>query len=95
MKIPKVSVSASQKDGVVTVSMCNVSLQSDEEIELNIDGGQFLSAHGELVTASHMTDHNTFDAPDTVKSQELSVNLDGAKLKLTLPKMSAAVVTLK
>ncbi|MCH5209927.1 MAG: alpha-N-arabinofuranosidase [Oscillospiraceae bacterium] len=94
-EIPKVSVSASEKDGTITVSMCNLSLDEDEEIELNIEGGQFTTANGEFLTASYMNDCNTFDAPDTVSPKNLDVTLDGTTMKLTLPKMSAAAVTLK
>ncbi len=93
-KIPKVSVSASEKDGEVTLSLCNVSLEDGEDIEISLDR-RFKEAVGEVLTSPSMTDCNTFDAPSTVEPKALDVSLDGESVKLTLPKMSAAVITLK
>lgn len=95
IKVPKISISASQKDGVMTVSLCNVSLDSDENIELDLRDGGFTSASAEAITAASMTDCNTFDAPDTVKPAALKVSLTDGAISLKLPKMSAAVITLK
>ncbi len=94
-EIPKISVSASKKNGSVTVSMCNVSLDSDENIELDLRDASFVSAEAQVLTSNNMTDCNTFDAPDNVKIKDLEVSLENGKLSLTLPKMSAAVITLK
>lgn len=94
ISVPKISVSASIKNNELTISMCNVSLDDDEAIELQLDD-TFTDAHAELLTSENMTDCNTFDAPETVKPSELSVSLEGDKLTFTLPKMSAAVITLK
>lgn len=95
VKVPKISVSASEKNGAVTISMCNVSLDSDEDIEIALRDGDFTSAEAEILTSKNMTDCNTFDAPDTVKPEKLDVTLNGGTLTVKLPKMSAAVITLK
>lgn len=92
--VPKVSVSASEKNGEVTVSMCNISLESDEELEIDLRDGDFVSAKAQLLTSKNMTDCNTFESPETVKPAEMEVSLKDGKLTLTLPKMSAAVITL-
>ena len=95
VKIPKISVSASEKNGAVTISMCNVSLDSDEDIEIALRDRDFTSAQAEILTSKNMNDCNTFDAPETVKPKKLDVTLNGGTLTLKLPKMSAAVITLK
>lgn len=95
VKVPKISVSASEKNGAVTLSMCNVSLDSDEDIEIALRDRDFTSAEAEILTSKNMTDCNTFDAPDTVKPEKLDVTLNGGTLTVKLPKMSAAVITLK
>ncbi|MGN0108063.1 MAG: alpha-N-arabinofuranosidase [Hominilimicola sp.] len=95
VKLPKISVSASEKNGAVTISMCNVSLDSDEDIEISLRDRDFTSAEAEILTSKNMNDCNTFDAPETVKPEKLDVTLDGGTLTVKLPKMSAAVITLK
>ncbi|MCC8161164.1 MAG: alpha-N-arabinofuranosidase [Oscillospiraceae bacterium] len=94
-KIPKISVSASEKDGIMTISICNVSLDEDESVEIELRDGIYASACAELLTAVNMNDCNTFDAPDTVAPRTLDVSLSDGILSLKLPKMSAAVITLK
>ena len=76
------------------MSLCNVSLEDGEDIEISLDR-RFKEAVGEVLTSQSMTDCNTFDAPSTVEPKALDVSLDGESVKLTLPKMSAAVITLK
>ncbi len=95
VKVPKVSISASEKNSAVTISMCNVSLDCDEDIEISLRDKDFTSTDAEILTSKSMTDCNTFDAPDTVKPEKLDVTLENGVLTVKLPKMSAAVITLK
>jgi alpha-N-arabinofuranosidase len=95
IKLPKISVSATEKDGVITVSMCNISTDEAEEIELDLRDADIASADGELLTADDMTAHNDFDAPDNVKTQPLAVSVEGGKIKAVLPPMSVAVISVK
>lgn len=94
-QIPKISMSASKKDGALTVSVCNTSLDESEEMTINLTGSDFKSASAQVLTANNMTDCNTFENPDNVKPSELGVTLADNKLSFTLPKMSAAVITVK
>lgn len=41
LKFPKISISASKKNGEMTVSICNTSLNSDEDMELDLRDGEF------------------------------------------------------
>ncbi len=92
-KLPKVSVSASERGGAVTVSLCNLSLDSDEETEIVCDR-VFSDAKCELMTARSATDTNTFSSPETVVPSSLTLVTEGNSVKLTLPRMSVAVITL-
>jgi alpha-N-arabinofuranosidase len=94
-KIPKISISASEKNGEITISMCNVSLSDDEEVVLDLGGEAFSAALAELLTAPSMNDCNTFDAPETVKPAKTDITLENGTLRIHLPKMSAAVITVK
>ena len=48
----------------MTVSICNTSLNSDEDMELDLRDGEFSVADGEILVSEHMNDCNTFDAPE-------------------------------
>ena len=95
LKFPKISISASKKNGEMTVSICNTSLDSDEDMELDLRDGEFSVANGEILVSEHMNDCNTFDAPNTVEPKKFDVSLENGKLSFKLPKMSACVITLK
>ena len=95
LKFPKISISASKKNGEMTVSICNTSLDSDEDMELDLRDGEFSVAGGEILVSEHMNDCNTFDAPNTVEPKKFDVSLENDKLSFKLPKMSACVITLK
>ena len=92
--IPKLSLSASEKDGAVTVTIANTSLTEDEELEIELDK-EFASVAAEYLTSDNMCDVNTFDEPDKIKPQALNAELSGSTVKVTVPKMSIAAITLK
>ena len=79
----------------MTVSICNTSLDSDEDMELDLRDGEFSVANGAILVSEHMNDCNTFDAPNTVGPKKFDVSLENGKLSFKLPKMSACVITLK
>lgn len=91
--IPKISMSASEKDGKITVSVCNTSIDEDEEISLNVRDADISSACGEVLTGE-INAHNTFDEPDVITPQKLSVTVSGGSVNFTLPAKSIAVITL-
>ena len=95
LKFPKISISASKKNGEMTVSICNTSHDCDEDMELDLRDGEFSVAGGEILVSEHMNDCNTFDAPNTVEPKKFDVSLENDKLSFKLPKMSACVITLK
>lgn len=92
---PKISLSASQKEGKITVSMCNTSLTEQEELVVELRDSSCTSAAAELLAANQMQDCNTFDAPDTVAPRKIDVDFTGDVLKVSLPPMSVCVVTLR
>lgn len=91
--IPKISMSASEKNGKITVSVCNTSITEDEEIVLDIRDTSISSASAEMLTGE-INAHNTFDAPDAITPQKLSVTVSDNKVSFTLPAKSIAAVTI-
>ena len=93
-KAAKISMSASEKNGVITVSACNTSLSENEEMTIDLSGANVSSIGAQILTGE-MNDCNTFDEPDKVKPEAFDVSLAGGKLTFTLPAKSAVVISLK
>lgn len=92
--VPKISLSASEKDGILTITIANTSLTEDEEMTISIDKS-YADAAAEVLTAENMQDYNDFDAPDRVAPKPLAAELSGSILNITIPKMSVVLITLK
>lgn len=92
--IPKISISASEKDSAVTITVANTSLDEDEPLSIALDK-EFGTIDAEVLTAENMCDYNDFDAPDKVSPKALDAELNGNTVKVTVPRMSVAVITLK
>ncbi len=95
VKLPKISVSATEKNGTITVSMCNISTTDAEDIEIDLRDTSIGSAVGEILTADDITAHNDFENPDNVKTQPLDVSVNNGKISVKLPPMSVAVINAK
>lgn len=92
--VPKLSLSASEKDGTLTITAANTSLDEGEELEIRLDK-KYTSVEAQVLTADNMCDYNDFDEPDKVKPQPLPAELSGDRVKVTIPKMSVIAVTIK
>lgn len=94
--LPNISATASTKDGKVTVSLTNTDLKNPCEVEIplnKIKASKVLNA--DILTSKDARDYNDFDNPNKVTIKKF----DGAKiskgmLKVTLPAMSIATITL-
>lgn len=93
--VPKVSVSASEKDGAITISMCNTSLTDAEEMTIALRDTDKTTVSGEILHADDMHAHNTFDAPDTVYTKPAEAEIENGTIRVKLPPMSVIVLTVK
>lgn len=92
-KAPLVSVTASQKDGVTTVSLANISLDKAADIDLDLGGIAASKVKGEIIASKDIHDYNDFGQAEKVKLAPF----DGAKIKngkLTLKLPARSIVTL-
>ena len=92
-KVPVVTATASEKDGVTTVSLVNISLDKAAEIDINLGGIKAKNVKGEIITAKDIHDYNDFGQEEKVTLKPF----DGAKIKngkLTLSLPAKSVVTL-
>ncbi len=63
----RVSVSASEKNGVLTVTLANCSCHREQSVSLSLLGADWQGkANGRLLACEDLHAHNRFDAPDTV-----------------------------
>jgi len=75
--VPLISATASRnKEGVIHISLSNVDVQNDREILIELSGLKGRRVSGEMLTADHLTDHNTFDKPSVVSPKVFN----GAKI---------------
>ena len=88
----RVSVSASVKDGIMTVTMANCNCEEDAEVSLNLLGGAYAGkATVTTLKGEKMNSHNTFECPNAVIPTEMTdVALDAP---VTVP--AAGVVSVR
>lgn len=95
-KLPQVTVSASIKDGVISVSLANLdpANAADLNIELRGSSGSYM-ANGSILEADGIHAHNTFDRPDRVAKRPFEeARWAEGTLSAKLPPASVAVVRL-
>jgi len=95
--IPLVSASAAKKaDGTIVISLVNVSLDKQQEIELDIDSAKAKSITGRVLTSKNIADFNDFNNPNKVAPAEFKgAKLSKGGLKVKLPAKSIVVLNLK
>ncbi len=93
---PKVTVSASQgKDGVVRVTLTNISLDQSEPVSIELSGFAARNVRAMAMYDGLRDAHNTFDKPDRVAPRPLEgVQLKGSVLTGELPPASVVLVEL-
>ena len=94
-QVPMVSATATEKDGTVTLSLANTSLEDNAKISLPLSSlkvGKIEKA--EILRGDKISDYNDFDAPERVKLSDFK----GAKIKkdvLEIEMPAASIVTLR
>lgn len=92
-EIPMMSVSTSVKDGVMTVTAANCSLEESAELDCDISGFECSSVSARILT-DEVHSFNSFDAPEKVAPEALSASVSNGKLSAVLPACSVAVFTI-
>lgn len=96
-KIPAVSVSASKdKDGVTHVSLVNIDASKTQDIVVNINGAEFTTVSGRVLTAKKLQEYNSFTEAGKIQPGTFTgAKLSGEQLQVKLPPFSVVVLTLK
>jgi alpha-L-arabinofuranosidase len=96
MKLPQVSVSASKRDGMINISLCNLDPAKSAGVELELRGcDASLELSGTILAADDMHAHNTFEAPERVKTAPFTeAAYSEGRVRATLPSASVAILRL-
>lgn len=94
-KVPNLTESVSvDKDGKLHITLTNLSVSEDYDIEAVFAETSLKSFKAEIVTGA-MNAHNTFDAPEVVKTEFYDkIKLDGSKMTVEVPKCSVMHIEL-
>jgi alpha-N-arabinofuranosidase len=90
-----VSVSASKAADELVITFVNPRHDADVEIDCTIKGSTSREAKTQILHDPDWNACNTFDNPNRIVLQPQPVALEGSKLKMDLPRLSVATVTLK
>ncbi|CUI04818.1 alpha-N-arabinofuranosidase [Massilia antarctica] len=94
--IPGISASAARaKDGKLYLSLVNTNPGQPADVVVNVAGKQLASANGQVLTATAMDAHNTFQNPQAIKPAPFSAKASGGKLTVTVPAKAVVVVALE
>ena len=95
--VPKVTESVSKKDGIITITLNNLSVDDTEELEIMLTGkDKYELVEAKVITSDDIHTYNTFDEPDKLVEEDFNgVIIEGNKLKVTLPSASVTQVRIK
>jgi len=93
--IPAVNSSASVKDGVMSITMCNLNPNKDEPVELNLGTEDYKKVSAQIVTGKKMAAYNDFGKTEEVTLKEWDVKKPkNGKMNITLPSKSVVLIQL-
>ena len=93
--LPEPSVSASRKDSELVVSLVNPRADEDMEVECALRGVRAKRGRAQILHDSDLNASNSFDHPDRVTIRPHEVAVEPDKIRVMLPAMSVATVTLE
>jgi len=96
-KLPAVSCSASKDStGKTHVSLVNIDTKNTQTITVDLEGGQYTSVTGRILTSNKLQNFNSFDEPDKIKPTVFNgATLKSNVLSVKLPPFSVVVLELK
>jgi alpha-L-arabinofuranosidase len=89
------SISASREGGELVVTLVNPRHDTDMDIDCTLRGVTAKSGRAQILHDNDMNAFNSFEQPDKITVKPFEVGVEGGRLKLTLPAMSIATVTLQ
>ena len=97
MKIPSVNVSASRDStGAIHISLVNINPNANIPVKVALDGLNWSTVTGQMLTSAKVNDINTFEKPNNIRIAPFSgARKEGNQLAVDLPAKSVVVLKLK
>jgi len=89
------SVSASKRNGELVVSLVNPHPDTDMDVDCALRGVTGKSASALILQSPDLNAYNGFDSPDRVVPRPHPVVVEGGRLRIELPRLSVATVTVR
>ena len=93
--LPRLSGSASIKNGVVTLSVVNTGARSPVEATIALPSVSIESATAHQLSAPALSARNTFDDPETLTPQNVEIIPQGDSLLMTFPPASITAISIR
>ncbi len=91
-----INASASEKDGVVSITLCNLDPTKNQEINFEINGKTYKNISGKIVTGEKINSSNDFgNKPEVIMSDFKNIKMNGSQIKATIPSKSVVLLQLK
>jgi alpha-N-arabinofuranosidase len=93
-KVPQITESVSEKDGIITITLNNLSLEGPQNLDIQLaDATGYQVVEASVVTDSDMHAHNTFEDPERVVEKAFTdyTNTDKG-FAVTLPANSVVAI---
>ena len=93
--IPDLSLSASRQGSELVASFVNPLHDAEMTVECALRGANAKQARAQILHDSDMNACNSFDNPDRLMPKPHDVSAEGSSIRITLPAMSVATVTVQ
>ena len=95
-QVPMISATATEKDGITTISIANTSLEDKAKINIPLSQLNVNKIDkGIILKSDNIADYNDFNDPEKVKPQEFkSAIINKGNLEIEMPKSSIITLTL-
>jgi alpha-N-arabinofuranosidase len=91
-----VNASASVKNGVVSITLCNLDPNNTQQISFEIAGTTFSKVSGKVVTASKINAYNDFGKKaEVMEADYKNVKISNGKVEAVLPSKSVVLIQLQ
>ncbi|MBQ1681705.1 MULTISPECIES: alpha-N-arabinofuranosidase [Agathobacter] len=96
-KVPAVNESVSRKDGIITITLNNLSATEENRLEITLtEKNAYELVEANIVTADDVHTHNTFEAPENLTETKFTaLQINGNHLTVTLPAASVVEIRIK
>lgn len=96
-QVPEITESVSEKDGVITVTLNNLSLTEAKDLTIHMsEDREYKVTEANILTSEDVHDMNTFDKTDRVKEETFDgYRMEGKDIAVTLPKGSVVELRLQ